>query len=188
MNLQESIRRILKEETNKFELVKNFIYTMYDNVIDLEYNAERNEIIVYYIDKQKKLEISEICDTINDYTNLNVVPWYEYGKTEPDFYLDVELTEYDEELNESTIVRRRLNELPKHITSSYKWLDPKRFNNFDEFLNRVIFQTVRDFSSELGIQDYERIIEVREEIEPFVTQYINDNYLEDIKYYFDIFR
>ena len=93
-----------------------------------------------------------------------------------------------ETVNESTVVRRRLAELPKHITSSYKWLDPKRFNNFDEFLNRVIFQTVRDFSSELGIQDYERIIEVREEIEPFVTQYINDNYLEDIKYYFDIFR
>ena len=94
-----------------------------------------------------------------------------------------------ETVNESTVVRRRLGELPKHITSSYKWLDPKRFGNFDEFLNRVIFQTVRDFSSEeLGIQDYERILEVREEIKPFVTQYINDNYLEDIKYYFDIFR
>jgi hypothetical protein len=93
-----------------------------------------------------------------------------------------------EEVNESTVVRRRLDELPKHIKSSYKWLDPKRFGNFDEFLNRVIFQTVRDFSSELGIQDYERLLEVREEIKPFVTQYINDNYLEDIKYYFDIFR
>ena len=28
---------------------------------------------------------------------------------------------------------------------------------------------------------------VREEIKPFVTQYIIDNYLEDIKYYFGIF-
>ena len=92
-----------------------------------------------------------------------------------------------ETVNESTVVRRRLDDLSKHITSSYKWLNPRRFDNFDEFLNRVIFQSVRDFSSELGIQDYERLLEVREEITPFVTQYINDNYLEDIKYYFEIF-
>jgi len=98
--LKESID---KSKNNKLKLVKNIIYDMFDTVIDLEYNTERNEIIVYYIDKQKKLEISEICDTINDYTNLNVVPWFEYDKNrigkEPDFYLDVD--DYDEELNEN---------------------------------------------------------------------------------------
>ena len=98
--LRESID---KSKNNKLKLVKNIIYDMFDTVIDLEYNTERNEIIVYYIDKQKKLEISEICDTINDYTNLNVVPWFEYDKNrigkEPDFYLDVD--DYDEELNEN---------------------------------------------------------------------------------------
>ena len=107
-NEQENIylrESIDKSENKKFNLVKDIIYNMFDNVIDLEYNTERNEIIVYYINKQEKLEISEICDTINDYTNLNVVPWFEYDKNrigkEPDFYLDVELTEYDKELNEN---------------------------------------------------------------------------------------
>jgi hypothetical protein len=91
-------------------------------------------------------------------------------------------------INESIVVKRRLDDLTKHITSTYKWLNPKRFDNFDEFLERVIFNVVRDFVSELGDnQDYETRLKVREEIKPFVTQYIIDNYLEDIKYYFSIF-
>lgn len=91
-------------------------------------------------------------------------------------------------INESTVVRRRLDVLSKTITSTYKWLNPGAFSNFDEFLDRVIFSTVRDFSIELGYEDYQTILKVREEIEPFVKQYIIENYLEDIKYYFDIFR
>jgi hypothetical protein len=103
VNLKENIKKILKEETDKFELVKNFIYTMFDNVINLEYNTERNEIMVYY-DTQEELESSEICDTINKFTGLNVVPWYDYKKRtelkkDPDFYLDTE--RYEEELNEN---------------------------------------------------------------------------------------
>jgi len=103
MNLKKNIKKVLKEETNKFELVKNFIYTMFDNIIDLEYIAKRNEIMVYY-DAWEELESSEICDTINKFTGLNVVPWYDYKKRtelkkEPDFYLDTE--RYEEELNEN---------------------------------------------------------------------------------------
>ena len=102
MNLKENIKKVLKEEINKFELVKNLIYDMFDSVIFLEYNTERNEIMVYY-DKQEKLGNSEICDVINNYTGLNVVPWYEYDKNrigkEPDFYIDSE--GYEEELNEN---------------------------------------------------------------------------------------
>jgi len=103
MNLKKNIKKLLKEETDKFELVKNFIYTMFDNVSDVEYIAKRNEIMVYYKGKPF-LRPTEICDTIKDYTGLNVFPYYEYNKNnvgiwDPDFYLDVE--EYDEELNEN---------------------------------------------------------------------------------------
>lgn len=104
-NEQENIylrESIDKSENKKFNLVKYIIYNMFDNVIDLEYNSKDNEIMVYY-DKQEELVPIEICDVINDYTNLNVVPWYEYDKNrigkEPDFYLDSEA--YDEELNEN---------------------------------------------------------------------------------------
>ena len=103
MNLKKNIKKVLKEETDKFELVKNFIYTMFDNVSAVEYIAKRNEIMVYYKGKPF-LRPTEICDTIKDYTGLNVFPYYEYNKNnvgiwDPDFYLDVE--EYDEELNEN---------------------------------------------------------------------------------------
>lgn len=87
-------------------------------------------------------------------------------------------------LNESIVVRRRLDELNKYITSTYKWLDPRSFDNFDEFLERIIFSTVSDFSFELGPQDQQKNKKIREEIKPFITQYIIDNYLEDIKYYY----
>jgi hypothetical protein len=97
--LRESID---KSKNNKLKLVKNIIYDMFDNVINLEYDSKINEIMVYH-NKKEKLEISEICDTINNFTNLNVVPWFEYDKNrigkEPDFYLDVD--DYDEELNEN---------------------------------------------------------------------------------------
>jgi hypothetical protein len=86
MNIKKNIKKVLKEETNKFELVKNFIYTMFDNVINLEYDSKINEIMVYH-NKKEKLEISEICDMITNYTGLNVVPWYEYiTKNKAEYY------------------------------------------------------------------------------------------------------
>jgi hypothetical protein len=92
-NINESVD---KSEDKKLKLVKSIIYNMFDNV-SLEYDSKANEIMVYH-DKEEKLEISEICDTINDFTGLNVVPWFEYDKNrigkEPDFYLDIE--EYGE--------------------------------------------------------------------------------------------
>ena len=104
--MKNLIRHILKEETNKFELVKNLIYIMFDNVTFLEYVTKRNEIIVYYQDSSE-LTPYEICNTISKYTGLYVVPWYEYGtkkygtknNNEPDFYIDTE--KYEEELNEN---------------------------------------------------------------------------------------
>ena len=102
--MRNLIRHILKEEVGdtKLKLVKSIIYDMFDNVIDLEYIAKRNEIMVYYIGNPI-LRPTEICDIIKDYTGLNVVPYYEYiinrvGK-EPDFYIDSE--GYEEELNEN---------------------------------------------------------------------------------------
>lgn len=89
-------------------------------------------------------------------------------------------------INESALssIKRRMEELPRHIRSMYKWLNPKAFYDFDEFIERVIFSTTRDFVSELGIDDYEKQIEVREEAEPFIRQYIMNNHLEEIRDYY----
>ena len=103
MNLKENIKKVLKEETNKFELVKNFIYSMFDNVRFIEYSTKFNEVMVYYTnhDKRQMLIPTEICEMINNYTGLDVVPWHtdRESDNQPDFYLDTE--EYDEELNEN---------------------------------------------------------------------------------------
>ena len=101
--MRKLIRHILKEETNEFELVKNFIYTMYDNVKFVEYIAKRNEVMVYYTNhgKQQMLIPTEICELISNYTGLDVVPWHtdRESDNQPDFYLDTE--EYEEKINEN---------------------------------------------------------------------------------------
>lgn len=95
---------------------------MFDNVRFVEYVAKRNEVMIYYTnrDNRQMLIPTEICDMITKYTGLNVVPWYEYDKNrvgiwEPDFYIDTE--EYDEELNENYIPESKetTNEVEKNL-------------------------------------------------------------------------
>lgn len=122
------IKHILKEETNNFELVKNLIYTMFDNVIDLEYNSKYNEIMVYYIGNPI-LRPTEICDIITKYTGLDVVPYYEYnynnvGIREPDFYIDTE--EYDESINEG------IEQHPRE----------EEFNRYKDDIDRIVYSVV----------------------------------------------
>ena len=50
----------------------------------------------------------------------------------------------------SIFLKRRYHMLGDYIRSSYNWLDPVRFKDFDEFIDRVIFSTVRDFTSNEG--------------------------------------
>ena len=129
------IKHILKEETNNFELVKNLIYTMFDNVRFVEYVAERNEVMIYYTnrDNRQMLIPTEICDMITKYTGLNVVPWYEYvtkkygtknNNDEPDFYIDTE--EYDESLNES------IKQHPRE----------EEFNKYKDDIDRIVYSVV----------------------------------------------
>ena len=56
-------------------------------------------------------------------------------------------------------IRRNLNKLPNYVRSTYTWLEPKRFNSFDEFINRVIFSATRDFVADFkqdhwNVHDY----------------------------------
>jgi len=40
---------------------------------------------------------------------------------------------------------RNIHQLPKYIRASYKWLNPRSFYSFEEFVERVIFSATRDF-------------------------------------------
>jgi len=90
-------------------------------------------------------------------------------------------------LNESVIsaLKRRADEIPQFLFSEYTWLDPKRFDSFEEFLERCIFGTTRDISAEFGANDYEDQLDIREKIEPFIRKYIMDNHLEEIRNYYE---
>ena len=128
------IKHILKEETNNFELVKNLIYTMFDNVRVVEYVAERNEVMIYYTnrDNRQMLIPTEICDMITKYTGLDVVPWYDYSlrtfdddpDNEPDFYIDTE--EYEESINEG------IEQHPRE----------EEFNRYKDDIDRIVYSVV----------------------------------------------
>lgn len=82
-------------------------------------------------------------------------------------------------------IRRNISdELPKYITSTFKWLNPKAFNNFDEFLERVIFSTTRDYSGDFvdSSEDYEKVIP---QVETIVRDVVMDRYYDDILDYYN---
>lgn len=90
-------------------------------------------------------------------------------------------------INESvpTLFKRRFHVLSKFVTSAYNWLNPNAFDTFEDFLNRVVFSTTRDFVGAFGVNSHEQELKVREELEEYVKQYILDNHLDEIeKYYY----
>ena len=184
--IKESIRKVLREESEdkKLKLVKSIIYNMFDNIINLEYNTERNEITVYY-DKQEELDGSEICDTINNFTGLNVVLWYDYKKRmelkkKPDFYLDTE--RYEEELNESTYLRRRadMSTIDKKFFTNLNIVTDKylrKHNNgqycsFNVFRTTVISYLIDDYRDNLSDEDYDNF--PGEEVYNFLLNHFYD--------------
>ena len=82
-------------------------------------------------------------------------------------------------------VRRRIGELPKYLRGTYRWLNVKSFDSFDEFVERVIFSTTRDFVADFGVNNYESNLEIRDNLIPFISKIIYDNYLDEIKDYYD---
>lgn len=89
-----------------------------------------------------------------------------------------------EKQHKSLRLRRNLEKLPKYISSAYGWLNPHAFNNFDEFLERVIFSASRDFAAEfLGEgEDYQS---TWESITPFVRDMVMNRFYDKILDYFN---
>ena len=83
----------------------------------------------------------------------------------------------------SIFLKRRYHMLGDYIRSSYNWLDPVRFKNFDEFIDRVIFSTVRDFTSNEG-GDYDNVLKLRDEIGNEIKNIIMDEYFDEILQYY----
>jgi hypothetical protein len=80
-----------------------------------------------------------------------------------------------DESKEMVPLKRRHEALLTHILSTYDWLAPNRFKDFDDYLNRVVFSATRDFIAfEIG-GDYETNWKLRDKFEPMVVDYIKRN-------------
>jgi len=83
------------------------------------------------------------------------------------------------------LLRRNIYELPKFIRSTYEGLNPLAFYGFDDFLDRVIFSTTRDFISnfmEIG-SDYEKLIDG---LQPVFSEIIVNDYYDEILDYYNL--
>lgn len=79
------------------------------------------------------------------------------------------------ESKEMLLVKRRMHLLDEYIEHAYDWLSPRRFDNFDDFLERVVFSATRDFiADEIG-GEYDNQLDIREKLEPQVLEYIKRN-------------
>lgn len=83
-------------------------------------------------------------------------------------------------------LKRRLDELSKHIRNSYDWLNPKAFQTFDEFLERVIKNAAGQFiSEEMNVIEYDSFQYLRTTIEPIVRNLVVDKYYKEIFDYYN---
>jgi hypothetical protein len=85
----------------------------------------------------------------------------------------------DSSINESkelVRVKRRMDALIDYIEASYDWLSPRRFKDFDDFLERVVFSATRDFvADEIG-GEYEEQLKIRDELEPMVLDFNKETF------------
>jgi len=83
------------------------------------------------------------------------------------------------ESKEMLLVKRRIDALLEYIEASYDWLSPRRFDNFEHFLKRVVFSATRDFvHDEIG-GEYEEQLNIREKLEPMILELIKKHSIYD---------
>jgi hypothetical protein len=83
------------------------------------------------------------------------------------------------ESKEMLLVKRRIDALLDYIEASYDWLSPRRFDNFEHFLKRVVFSAARDFvADEIG-GEYEEQLNIREKLEPQILEFIKNHPIYD---------
>ena len=90
----------------------------------------------------------------------------------------------EKQLKNLRVRRNIFDELPKYITSTFSWLNPKAFNDSDEFLERVIFSATRDYVGAF-IEEPEDYDDLREMIEPTVRDMVMGKYFDEILDYYN---
>ena len=110
MNLQENIRRILREETKEYKLkfVKQMIYTLYKEISVIEQSTYNNKPLlkIYFNSDDNAVNIESWFDTkisndIDEWTTGNIVVcpiWaaeWDWRKKNADVFIETEILKYD---------------------------------------------------------------------------------------------
>lgn len=76
-------------------------------------------------------------------------------------------------------IKRRMDVFLEYIEDAYNWLSPRRFDNFDHFLQRVVFSALRDFIAEEIGGEFEDQSNISDELEPKVLELIKQHWIYD---------
>ena len=105
-----------------------------------------------------------------------------YNEIKKEFFKEINSEQRMNESKEIAFIKRRMDALLDYIEHSYDWLSPRRFNNFDEFLKRVVYSATRDFVADHRYEiggEYEDQLKFREDLEPIVLEFIKDHPIYD---------
>jgi hypothetical protein len=73
----------------------------------------------------------------------------------------------------------------KYVRATYKWLDARGYDNYDDFFTRVVFSSVRDFLFGEGNLDYDTYDKLMDQVLPFMEKYVEKEYGDEIRKHFD---
>ena len=105
-----------------------------------------------------------------------------YDKIKNEYFKEIRSEQRMNESKEIAFIKRRMDTLLDYIEASYDWISPRRFNNFDEFLKRVVFSATRDFVADHRYEmggEYEDQLKFREDLEPIILEFIKDHPIYD---------
>ena len=82
-------------------------------------------------------------------------------------------------------VRRRVNNLGQYVTSTYTWLNPSAYDDYDDFFRSVVFRSLSDFLAEEMDLDYDTYNKIRDESLSYIGDIIRQEYGDRIREYYD---
>jgi hypothetical protein len=102
-----------------------------------------------------------------------------YNEIKKEYFKEINSEQRMNESKEIAFIKRRMDTLLDYIEASYDWISPRRFNNFDEFLKRVVFSATRDFLADEMGGEYSDQLESREDLEPIILEFIKNHPIYD---------
>jgi hypothetical protein len=187
--ITESIDRFLTRRELEFN---KYIRNHFGNVNPRKFDTFEN-----YLDYVLQYAIMIFFSNVTDHSDLKRKDMEElapialhhlkqdqdlYDKIKNEYYKEIRSEQRMNESKEIAFIKRRMDALLDYIEHSYDWLSPRRFNNFDEFLKRVVYSATRDFVADHRYEiggEYEDQLKFREDLEPIVLEFIKDHPIYD---------